>query len=501
MLLKPLKVNRQHNHEPDFERLTHHIERLFGFSVTANQADSFYQRIADAAAACNRSADPDALIGWIQNIDDNSSDFEILAKHITIGETYFFREKGALHLLVKKIIPELRSKKSGTAKQLNIWSAGCSSGEEPYTLAILLKENLSDFTEWKIRLLATDISQAAINKARSGIYTKWSFRETEPNILEKYFRRDGRFFRIDESIKDMVTFELLNLHKHQAPPPFFRGQAIHVIFCRNVLMYLKPEIIKDTAQSFHNFLIPGGWFITSQVELNDQLFSMFEKEVFENGVYYRKSDPETKPAPSKLSKAFSHQTNGGHPDFNILKKDNIFTPAKTSERSHKIAIENEAVAKKQDNKSKDDKVKLGGALQRPEQKQLASTENHLMAHFKNALQAGEFEKAGNLAAQIDALVVNDSVFYLLYGLLSNELHEHEQAEKLFRQALFLQPDCIAARWNLLQLLKKPQSRTQFEHHHAILTKQLQQMPVDSLIDQLDGINAGQLLFYLQQWNI
>ena len=118
---------------------------------------------------------------------------EILASHLTVGETYFFREKKSLAVLENHLLPELiRDRRQQGQLQLRIWSAGCASGEEAYTLAILLSRLITDLQDWQIHILATDINPLALQKATRGLYGKWSFRDTPPEIIERYFTRRDR---------------------------------------------------------------------------------------------------------------------------------------------------------------------------------------------------------------------------------------------------------------------------------------------------------------------
>ena len=193
-----------------------------------------------------------------------------------------------MSLFVKKIMPEIIQKAEKENRGIKIWSAGCSSGEEPYSIAILIKEHFPELNPSKFTIMATDISPKAINKAISGNYTEWSFRETSDSIRKKYFQNVNGSWNISPEIKRMVNFTYLNLAKNSFSSQLIGAVNVDVIFCRNVLMYLSPDIIKKAAENFHNSLNDGGWFITSQVELNDEYFSIFDKVYFDSGVFYKK---------------------------------------------------------------------------------------------------------------------------------------------------------------------------------------------------------------------
>ena len=222
---------------------------------------------------------------------------EILAGSLTVGETYFFREKNVLEAFEYQILPELIRLRRGTEQHLRIWSAGCSSGEEPYTIAVILKRMIADIKDWGITILATDINPHSHEKAEKGVYTKWSFRDVPEWVMGRYFTiKNGKDMEILPDIKKMVTFSYLNLMKDDYPSLINNTNAMDVIFCRNVLIYFGPETIKKIVQNFHRCLIDGGWLIVSQTELIDEYFPGFEKANIDGAILYRKVCSEEKKA-------------------------------------------------------------------------------------------------------------------------------------------------------------------------------------------------------------
>ena len=192
---------------------------------------------------------------------------EVLASHITIGETYFFREKGIFEVLEWQILPQMLASRRSGDRQLRIWSAGCASGEEAYSIAMLLHKTLPDIQDWQITVLATDISQRALQKAERGVYTQWSFRGTPAWLAEKYFTRlKGDQWKILPLIREMVTFSYLNLATDPFPARINNTQAMDIIFCRNVLMYFTPGVINRVVKNFSGALVEGGWLMVSPAE-------------------------------------------------------------------------------------------------------------------------------------------------------------------------------------------------------------------------------------------
>src|SRR3989338_7192396 len=160
-----------------------------------------------AAAGEAGYAEVEAYLQWLLSAPLTRTQIEGLASHLTVGETYFFREKRSLDILEQQILPELLRARAQTERHLRIWSAGCCSGEEPYSIAMLLDRLIPDFEKCNVTILATDINPRFLRKAAQGLYGEWSFRDTPAWIRERYFsrRQDGRY-EIQPRIRRMVSF-------------------------------------------------------------------------------------------------------------------------------------------------------------------------------------------------------------------------------------------------------------------------------------------------------
>jgi chemotaxis protein methyltransferase CheR len=230
----------------------------------------------------------DEFIHWFLSHNLNQEQIKILASHLTISETYFWREPYVFSALTDFIIPGIvKSKKKGDSS-IRIWSIGCSTGEEPYSLAIALHNTVPEIKDWNVSILASDINPRAIDKARSGIYGPWSFRNTPDWIINKYFHKlEDRKYEIITEIKNMVTFSCQSL----AGGEIFssNGHKIDIIFCRNVLMYFTPEWVSKISESIFNSLTEDGWFVVSSSELSSQVFPRFTTVNFQGAVLYNRS--------------------------------------------------------------------------------------------------------------------------------------------------------------------------------------------------------------------
>ncbi|MBD1815443.1 tetratricopeptide repeat protein [Microcoleus vaginatus DQ-U2] len=215
---------------------------------------------------------------------------------LTTSESYFMRDKGQFDLLKKVILPELIEQKRdlhktlGMQPTLRIWSAGCSTGEEPYSLAIVLKQLIPDWEQWKILILGTDINEKVINKAPQGVYSHWSFRLVEPQIQKQYFHQRQDDWQINQELRHSVTFSCVNLITDEFPNIYQNIYNIDLILCRNVFVYFEHKYISMVLKKFSNTLRPGGYLMTGHAEVYGQIMNEFQPKIFPESVVYQRRD-------------------------------------------------------------------------------------------------------------------------------------------------------------------------------------------------------------------
>ncbi len=197
---------------------------------------------------------------YLQALEGGSHDeLGPLAEQLTVGETYFFRNHDQLRACTEHGLPE-RLRALAGRRPLRILSAGCASGEEAYSLAILVREQLPE----PVQIVGIDLNPAAIAKARRGRYSDWSLRETPDPMRERYFRGHGRDQELAADIRALVRFEVRNLVDEA--PDFWRADAFDVVFCRNVLMYLSPRQARAVVGRIERALTPGGYLFLGHAE-------------------------------------------------------------------------------------------------------------------------------------------------------------------------------------------------------------------------------------------
>ncbi len=182
-------------------------------------------------------------------------EFQEMFDRITINETSFFRNEPQLDVFEKQVLPSLLEARK-SSKRLRIWSAACSSGEEPYTIAMQLHRTLGiRLADWRIEILGTDISDKVLSMAQEGRYTDYSMRTTSPAVKQRYFKQDGAYWQVSDTVRSMVNFELHNLKDRLAAK---RHGTWDVIFCRNVMIYFDDAMKAQVLGMFHDQLADDG---------------------------------------------------------------------------------------------------------------------------------------------------------------------------------------------------------------------------------------------------
>jgi chemotaxis protein methyltransferase CheR len=203
---------------------------------------------------------------------------------LTTNETYFFREGFQLKAFTEEILPDLMRLRQDE-QTLRIWSAGCSTGEEPYTIAMLMLE-MGCFHGWRIEVLGSDISHRVVQQARKGIYSQSSFRSTEEHYLKRYFQKTPEGYRICDKVRELVSINHMNLFDANRLALLGR---MDLVFCRNVIIYFDTVAKKRVIDAFYNVLRPGGYLLLGHSESLMNLTTAFALRHLKNDMVYQKT--------------------------------------------------------------------------------------------------------------------------------------------------------------------------------------------------------------------
>lgn len=207
---------------------------------------------------------------------------EKLVSYLTVGETYFFRNPDHFRALKEAVLPAL-IRDHRIDRTMRIWSGGCATGEEPYSIAILLARDLPELADWDFRILGTDISREFLARAQEARYRNWSFRQTDVGSDPRYFKRENDEFVLTDRIRNRVRFHHLNLVYDAYPSPITQTVGLDLILFRNVAIYLRDDVSRNIIRRFAWCLRPGGWLLIGEVEISHQLYSSDEFEKIHDG--------------------------------------------------------------------------------------------------------------------------------------------------------------------------------------------------------------------------
>lgn len=229
-----------------------------------------------------------SYLEYYEYLQQSPTEWDILVELVTINETYFYREENQLNECCSVILPLL--KKGNRKLPLRIWSAACSTGEEPYTLAMLIQETKL-FPPGTVEIIATDINKKVLQKAEKGWYRNgsFSFRRIPGQLLETYFSLENGGYQINDSIRNMVSFQHLNLLNEN---DLALLDQVDIVFCRNVLIYFDQGTTKRVIRYLHQKLAPNGHLFLGHAESITDAALGFHKVDGDKTFYYRKETNE-----------------------------------------------------------------------------------------------------------------------------------------------------------------------------------------------------------------
>jgi chemotaxis protein methyltransferase CheR len=266
----------------DFERFREYFYRRTGIQFEASKRYFVDKRLAERAAAngCTSFREYFAMLRF----ETAGKEWQALVNEMTVNETYFMREDYQFEAMVMSLLPELISRRAA-GTPLRIWAVPSSSGEEAYTIAMVLLERWPALADWDIEIVSSDIDTRILAQAQRGVYSQRAVQHVPAAWLQKYFTREGGSYRISDTLRDAVAFTRVNLNDAQDVAAY---RDFDIIFCRNLLIYFDDASRRRAAESFYDVLRPGGFICLGHSESMSRISSLFRIRKFPDAIVYQK---------------------------------------------------------------------------------------------------------------------------------------------------------------------------------------------------------------------
>lgn len=429
--------------------------------------DRWSELARGVASAALELGIPD-LEGWAEHLASGPAAPEhaaAVANHLTISETYFFRHHETFAFLEKEILPARIAARRPHARALRLWSAGCASGEEPYSLAILLRERYPEVRPDTVVISATDINSRVLARAERGVYSEWSFRDVPEWVKAGSFQRiaAGRF-EIAPELRKMVRFSLLNLAAPLYPAEFGERADLDVILCRNVLMYFSAAWQERIIARFHAALTDGGWLIVGPCDITAAQSAALHLRPVSPGIYQKSGHvPAATGTAPPLPSAF-------------------VAPA----------VEPPAPRHLEPAAPPPPPPAAPLPLEMPPLVAAATDGDVASARAISHADRGELEQA--LAACDDAVAADNTNpgYHYLRACILQEQNLLPEAAETFRRVLFLDPAFVMAEFALGCIAAKQGRRQQARHHFKVVLRLLGTANRGDAVPRTDGLTVGRL---------
>jgi chemotaxis protein methyltransferase CheR len=447
-----------------WSRVSDYIADAMGLHFPGERLQDLRRGLAGAAAELGFD-DAAACADWMLTASLSPADLHVLAGHLTIGETYFFRDERLFDTLAGTVLPELLRAREGKERRLRLWSAGCCTGEEAYSLAILLHQSIPDLARWHVSILATDINIRFLRKAAAGVYGEWSFRNAPAGFKERWFQRtaDGQYLLAPE-VKRLVTFAPSNLVEDAFPALATDTNAMDLILCRNVLMYFTPAQASKVVGKLHRALVGDGWLAVSPTESSQALFPQFAVRNFPGVILFNKA-----------------VTAGGRPALDTpapwMPPLPSVEPAAPELRAAEPTLAITAPTP---------------ALMPPAAPSDSRAPRELPLLARALANEGRLAEALAVCDRWIAADKVDAAGHYLRALVLLELGDPDTAKGSLQRTLYLEPNLVAAHFTLGNLARGRGRNAQADRHFRNALHLLARHRPDDPIPESDGLTAGRL---------
>jgi chemotaxis protein methyltransferase CheR len=465
-------VNRVLLSDAEFAAVASLLHDAAGLSFDDSRRDSLAFSVADRMTA-TQMPDVASYLALLAG-PDGGSERQALLDEVTIPETHFFRNPPQVRALRKHVLPELL-RLGAAGKRLRIWSAGCSTGEEAYTVAILIRELLAASADWDIKVLATDVSTRALTTARAAHYSERSFVMTDPLDMSRWFVLDtttGSWVVRDE-VRELVEFRHHNLVND--PPPF-EPDEVDLILCRNVTIYFDRETTRRLMKRLHGRLREGGYLFLGHAETLWQISDDFSLVPLGDAFVYRRLAPpeagesrrwvlpdrrtEDEPRPTRADRRRGYSERRGRP----VDADRAPAPPAVARAASELSVPSPAPPPPRDP----------------------------LDAVRAAIAEGRYDEAADIAAEVVAATPLWAQAHYLQGVALTNLGRDPDALIVLRKTVYLDPDHGFAHFLLGGALERLQEPVAASRSYRAAASTLGQRPLDGVATELGGRSVAEL---------
>ncbi|MEX0713449.1 MAG: protein-glutamate O-methyltransferase CheR [Pirellulales bacterium] len=459
--------------DPAYRRFKDYVIETTGLAYYLNQDEELAGRIAGRLAVLGLNQ-----VGeYLDRLSDGraaEAEWSALIAELTIGETFFFRHREQFDALRDRVLPELIEHQQ-QRRRLKIWSAGCATGAEPYSIAILLKTELAHLLAgWDVTIVGTDINREFLARAQRAAFADWAFRSGSEEVKRACFSPEGKLWALKPEFKQGVSFQYHNLVQHPFPSLLNNLSAFDLILCRNVMIYFQRDIVSRIIEQFHECLAEGGWLLVGHAESCVQLFRPFRTLNVPGAVLYQKRQPAPVAAESPRTVGGRNEDGGSM---------NRVTPsartAPTSSRGEK--------------RGHNRRPFVSVPLKQPTTWPAAVAER--LADIRTKADRAQWEGAARSCDELIALDELNPTAHFYQALVLEQMGRHAETERALRRTIYLDRRFVLAHYHLGLLLQMRRDMAGAQRCFRNAIKLLNQMDDQQVFNDADGLTVGAL----KQW--
>lgn len=445
--------------DPAYGRVKEYLIESTGLAYYSDKDSDLAERISRRLPKVGLS-DCDSYLCLLRGGDNGDAELDELIAELTIGETYFFRYREQFEALRNRVFPDLIARNQ-TSRRLRIWSAGCATGAEAYSLAILLRRELSEsLAGWDVSIIGTDINRSFLGRARTGDFEEWAFRSTPNELKRECFQRVGDRWVINPEYREGVSFQYHNLVKHPFPSLVNNLCSFDLILCRNAMIYFSRNIMRRLIAQFHQCLVDGGWLLVGHAEPSPELFTSFQTVSAPGTTLFRKDAGFVAP----ISQAEVEMPNAWLESITAVSNIGVVAPVEAPADQVSTPVDDIVISV-------------------PPQ----------LSDVRLLADQGQWEDAARCSRKLIETEGLNPRTHFFYSLVLAQMGLHDEAERSLRRAVYLDRSFALAHYYLGLVLQKRGDRRgavrSFENVRALLHK----MDDDLKFEDADEITTHDLM--------